>query len=202
MENNYENTANIFPFDSHREIIVKWLNILFACQIANLATTALSVITPIGSIITWVSRVVSIVVIIALFKLEAVHERYRKAAIFYSISVSGGIISALINMNILGIALSVCSIIASYQQLTAHAEITAPKNAKLSGRWKSLFYCQLVIGLISGFVSSAGVVIAVLADIRSELIVSASLVFIALVNVILGLFHVMYLKQTIALFRE
>ena len=199
MESNYDMT---FSNDSRKETFVKWLNILFISQIANLVTTALGAITSIGSIISWVSRIVSIIVIVALFKLAVVHERYRKAAIFHCISVGGGIISALINVNILGIALSVCSIIASYHQLTAHAEITAPKNAKLSGRWKSLFYCQLVVGLIAGFLSSAGVVIAVLADINSESIVSGTLVFITLVNVILGLFHVMYLKQTLTLFKE
>lgn len=202
MDPNYDVAVNNTSFDSHKDIIAKGLNTLFVCQIASLAVTALGIITPIASIVGWVSRIISIIVIVALFKLAAVHERYRKAAIFHSISVGGGIVSALINMNILGIALSVCSIIASYQQLTAHAEITAPKSPRLSGKWRSLFYCQLVIGLISGFVSSAGVVIAVLADVNPDSIVSVTLIFITLVNIVLGLFHIMYLKLTLALYRD
>ena len=202
MENDHNNAENIVAFDPPKETVVKWLQLLFVCQIVSLVMTALGMVASIGSIIGWLSRAVSVAVIVALFKLAVANERYRKAAIFHSISVGGNIISALTGTNILGIVFSVCSIIASYQQLTAHAEITAPKNTKLAGKWTSLFYCQLVVGLLSGFVSSAGVVIAVLADIDPDSIVSAALIFISLINVTLGLFHVLYLKQTLALYME
>jgi len=100
------------------------------------------------------------------------------------------------------IVFSICSIVASYQELNAHSEITAPKNAKLSKRWHSLFFYQMVVGMISGFISSAGVVIAVLAEMNPDTIVSFALAVIALVGVILGLFHVMYLNQTLRLYNE
>lgn len=189
-------------FDSFKDIIVKWVHILFLCQIANLFTNVLGAITAIGSIAGWLSRIVTVVIIIALFNLAVVNERYRKAALFYGISVGGGILSALLNKNMFGVVFSICSIVASYHELNAHSEITASKNAKLSKRWHFLFFYQMVVGLISGFISSAGVVIAVLAEMNPDAIVSFALIVTALVGVILGLFHVMYLKQTLRLYNE
>jgi len=83
-----------------------------------------------------------------LFKLSVVNARYRKATIFYGISVGGGILSSLLNMNMFILVLSIFSIVASYQELNAHSEITASKDAKLSARWHSLFYLDMFAGII------------------------------------------------------
>ena len=36
MENNEEATVNIANYDSHKEVIAKWIRILFACQIVKI----------------------------------------------------------------------------------------------------------------------------------------------------------------------
>lgn len=202
MENYNEITENVTDYDAHRNIIQKWMRILLICQIANLCATALGAIAAISSIVGWISHIITIAIIVSLFNLSAVNERYRKTAIFYGISVSGSILSALLNKNMFAMVLAICSTVATYHELNAHSEITAPKNAKLSNRWHSLFYYQMVVGLMSGFITSAGVVIAVLADIDPDTIVSVALIVIALLGVIVNLFHVKYLKQTLALYCE
>jgi len=202
MSDTNENVMTTPDFDSHKDVIVKWVQILFICQVANLFAAALGAVAAISSILGWISRIITIAIIVSLFNLSAVNERYRKAALFYGISVGGGILSAVLNNNMFGMVLSICSIVATYHELNAHSEITAPKNAKLSKKWHSLFYYQMVVGLISGFITSAGVVIAVLAEMDPDAIVSVALIFVALLGVIVNLFHVMYLKQTLSLYRE
>lgn len=202
MENYNEISENVVDYDAHRNIIKKWMKVLLICQIANLFASALGAISAISSIVGWVARIITIAIIVSLFNLSAVNERYRKAAIFYGISVGGGILSALLNKNMFGMVLSICSIVATYHELNAHSEITAPKNEKLSKKWHSLFYYQMVIGLISGFIVPAGVVVAVLAEVDSDVIVSFALIITAIVSVILGLFQALYLKQTLHLYSE
>lgn len=201
MENNKEIAGNVTDYDTHRNIITKWIRVMFVCQIANLVTTALGAIADFGAI-AWISRVITIAFVVSLFNLSAVHERYRKAALFCGIHVGGDILSALLDKNVFGLVLSVCSIIAFYQEVNAHSEITAPKNAKLSKKWHSLFYYQLIFGVLTSLVSFASVVIAVLVGISPETIVTSALRFTALVGIILGLFRVIYLKQTFQLYNE
>lgn len=185
-----------------KPIIAKWMNILFVCNIASMIVAALNAISAISGVTGWISRGISVVMIVALFNLAAVNERYRKSAILSAVVVGGGIAVAVLKMNLFTIVISICAIIANYQELNAHSELVAPMDAKLSNRWRSLFGYELVVGIISGLFSSAAVVIAVLADVDAETITSVTVTVLALINVIIGLFRVMYLKQTLALYRE
>ena len=197
-----ETEMTVTNYDPHRELILKWLRVLFLCQAAGLTLTALSAISSLLAVTAWISRIVSVFTVAALFHLAAVHGRYRKAAIFYCITLVGGIIAAFWNISLLSLAVSVCAIVASYHELNAHSGITAPKDAKLSRRWHSLFYWSMAVGLLSGFATSAAVVIAVLADADNQAIIKGATAFIVLVSVIPGLFHLKYLKQTMALYNE
>lgn len=189
-------------FDDQKPIIAKWMYVLFICNIASMIVTALNVISAISGVTGWVTRGISVVMIVALFNLTVANERYRKAAIFSAIVVGGGIAVAVLKMNLFTMVISICAIIANYQELHAHSELVASKDVKLSNRWRSLFGYELVVGIISGVFSSAAVVIAVLADVDAEMITSVTVAVFALINLVIGLFRVMYLKQTLGLYRE
>jgi hypothetical protein len=202
MENNKETTVNIANYDSHKEVIAKWIRILFACQIVRILTATLDASAAIGNIAGWLSRIVTIAIIIALFNLSVVNERYRKAALFYGISVGGGILSALLNKNVFVMVLSISSIVASYQELNAHSEITASKDAKLSARWHSLFYLDMFAGIMIGVVSIIPMIIAAFAGVDTNLLISIFSIVLALINIVLGLLHVVYLKKTLVSYRD
>lgn len=202
MESNKETTVNIANYDSHKEVIAKWIRILFACQIVRILTATLDASAAIGNIAGWLSRIVTIAIIIALFNLSVVNERYRKAALFYGISVGGGILSALLNKNVFVMVLSISSIVASYQELNAHSEITASKDAKLSARWHSLFYLDMFAGIMIGVVSIIPMIIAAFAGVDTNLLISIFSIVLALINIVLGLLHVVYLKKTLVSYRD
>lgn len=188
--------------DDQKPIIAKWLQVLFACGIASMILTALNAIPVLSGAAGWISRIVSAVMAVALFKLSPVNERYRKAAIFSAVTVGGGIAVTVLKMNLFTMVISICALIANYQELNAHSELVAPKNSKLSKRWHSLFYYELVVGLITGVLSSAAVVIAVFADVDAEVITTVTVAVLGAINIIIGVFRIVYLKQTIGLYRE
>lgn len=202
MENNEEATVNIANYDSHKEVIAKWIRILFACQIVKILTATLNASAAIGNIAGWLSRIVTIAIIIALFNLSVVNERYRKAALFYGISVGGGILLALLNKNVFVMVLSICSIVASYHELNAHSEITASKDAKLSARWHSLFYLDMFAGIMVGVLSIIPMIIAAFAGVDTDLLISIFSIVLALINIVLEMLHVVYLKKTLVSYRD
>lgn len=189
-------------FESQKEIIVKWIKVLFVCQIATVVTTALAGVAAVSVLAGWIARGVSIAAVVALFKLAPVHERYRKAAIFSAISVGGVIVTGLLKMEAFGLALSICAIVGTYQELSAHSELTAPKDQKLSNRWHSLFWYEIVAGLFAGLFSTVAIVIAAFAQIDQETIVALAVAAAAVVSVIVALVRVLYLKQTLALYQD
>lgn len=202
MENNEEATVNIANYDSHKEVIAKWIRILFACQIVKILTATLNASAAIGNIAGWLSRIVTIAIIIALFNLSVVNERYRKAALFYGISVGGGILLALLNKSVFVMVLSICSIVASYHELNAHSEITASKDAKLSARWHSLFYLDMFAGIMVGVLSIIPMIIAAFAGVDTDLLISIFSIVLALINIVLEMLHVVYLKKTLVSYRD
>ena len=202
MENNKETTVNIANYDSQKEVITKWIRILFACQIVKILTATLNASAAIGNIAGRLSRIVTIAIIIALFNLSVVNERYRKAALFYGISVGGGILLALLNKNVFVMVLSICSIVASYHELNAHSEITASKDAKLSARWHSLFYLDMFAGIMVGVLSIIPMIIAAFAGVDTDLLISIFSIVLALINIVLEMLHVVYLKKTLVSYRD
>ena len=189
-------------FDARREVIVKWIGVLFVCQIASVVTTALAGVAALNAVAVWAARGVSIAAIAALFHLAEVHERYRKAAILSAIALVGGIVTGLLKLESLSLVLSICSIAATYQELHAHAELTEPKDEKLSRRWRALFWYEIVAGLFAGFFATVAVMVAAFAQIDQDTIVSLAVIAAAVVTAIVALVRVLYLKQTLALYQE
>lgn len=190
-------------YDPHREILTKWLQVLLVCSMASLAMSFVVAIAGNGTVLTLISAAISIVGVVAYFGLAPVSERYRKAAIFTAISVGGSILVIVApSVSIITLATSICSIVASWQEFNAHSEITESRDRKLSRQWHALFYYQLVIGIISGVLTTAAVVIAVLAELDPELIVNVTVWVVMFISAILGIVRILYLKRTLALFQE
>lgn len=186
--------------DTHKPLLAQWLDTLLKIQIAAVALSVLAVIPGVSKVTQWISPLVSAGVILALFRLAPANERYRKAAIFRCITLAGTVL-ALLNISALALVTSVCSIIASYQEYNAHSEVTHAAPV-LSGKWHSLFYWQLVAGILSGFGAVAGTVIAVLVGVDTTAIVSGVVMIVAAVSIVLQIVYVTYLKKTLELFRN
>lgn len=185
--------------DNHKPLLAQWLDTLLKIQITSVALSVLALIPWVNEVARWIPPLLSAGVVLVLFRLAPASGRYRKAALFRCITLAGTVL-ALFDISALSLVTSVCSIIASYQEYNAHSEVTHAAPV-LSGKWHSLFYWQLVAGILSGFGAVAGTVIAVLVGVGTTAIASGVVVVITAVSIVLQIVYVIYLKKTLELFR-
>ena len=98
--------------------------------------------------------------------------------------------------------ISICSIVAMYQEYMGHSEVTSQTDPALSGKWNSLFTIQLVVGILSGVASSAGVVIGVLAQMSTDALVGIIVFIMAVIGIGLELLYLNYLNQMLKYYSE
>ena len=188
--------------DVNKAFLSKCIQILFVFQIVELFTEVLGVVSLFSGIAVWISRITSILMIGVFFKMGSANARYRKASLFYGISVGGTVLFSLLGKSMFAIVLSICSIIACYHELNAHSEITAGMDTKLSKRWHSLFYLELTIGLLAGLLSVFPIIIATIAGADPNTITSITKICATITSVFLALLRVIFLKKTLSLYRN
>ena len=105
---------------------------------------------------------------------------------------------------ILTLTASIVSIIAVYQEYSAHSELVADKDAKLSGRWHSLFTWSILAAVLLSFGATAVAVILVLADMEGSAsrISAITIALLSIPQCVIDIVYITYIKKMIALFRE
>jgi len=187
-------------YDHHGPLLHKWLTNLMYIRIASLALLLLTPVSRLTNITLWISRLLSVGVIVVMFRLAAANGRYRKAAIFSCITLAGNLFNALTSSTVFNLVVSICSIIAEYQEFHGHAEICADKDPALSGRWERLFWWQVGVGIIGGVLLSFGVIIGVLAGAEAGILTAVTLILNAAISIGIGLVCLNALKKTIVLY--
>ena len=202
MKKNMENVTPFHDYDSHKDAIAKWVQVLLICHIAAFVALALGMIPVISTITGWISRAISVAMIVPLFNLSAINKRYRRATIFYGIAVGGDILTALLSITTFGTVFSICAVIATYQELNAHSEITAHKDEKLSGRWHSLFSWELCVAILTVFLGAIPIMVAAIAGVDSDTIIKVGTIFGIAIALFLKAIRILYLKKTLALYKD
>ena len=186
--------------DHAKELLAKWLRFLLTVQLVSFAVSVVSLIGILGTLTQLVSIGLSVCLIVALFQLSAVNERYRKAFIFTVVQVIGTVGSLLMTNMIFTLASSVGGLVAMYQQYQGHSEITAPADPVLSRKWHSLFIWQLVVGVVITIISVAAVLIVVTASGDTAALTMFVVALATIVSLALQVIYLRYLKKTLALF--
>ncbi len=203
MDNNLDIGFGKSP-DRSDPKLVQWLKILLLVRAGSLVLGLLANIPGVplaATLVPWAQRLMTLAVVLSLFGMTGYGERYRKAAIFYAISLVDVVVTSLGVGGLVGLAVSICAIIASYQELNAHSELVAPMDQDLSRKWHSLFYWELVVGITSSFVTIAGVVASVMGGMEEGLIVRIFVAILTVVNAVMGLIYILFMKKTQDLFQ-
>ena len=183
-------------------LTTKWLRGLMYTTIASLVNGVLNVFPFVPTALTtWISRGILLAVFICLFKLGTVNARYQKAAICRGIMLACTLIIAFLFASpLLSLVSSIASIVAVYQEYTAHSELLEQMDPKLSGKWHSLF----LWGIAAGLLVSIGSVIATMILVMQELdAVGNTAVVIGLLSIpqfIIDVIYLLYLKRMVAIF--
>ena len=186
--------------ESHIPLLQKWLRFLLYIQLAGFILAILNLIPGVNRLMTWLSYLLNAGMLCALFMLSPACIRYRKSAICRVIHLSCLILVLIIkNMGMLGsiitLAGSVCGIIASYQEYHGHGEMVKEADQKLENQWGKLFIWQIVVGVLLGVGTTAGVAISMVSG--GAISVDTVVAVISLPSLVLQVVYLIYLKRTL-----
>ena len=183
---------------------IKWLRILLCLSVVSLVNSVVDYFPFIpASLTTWVSRGIMAATVFCLFRLATQNKRYQKAAIFRGATLGCALITSfLFGSYLLSIAASIFSIVAVYQEYTAHSEAAAEKDMALSRKWHNLFYWEFIAAILLSMGASVATVILMSYELQVDASRISSIV-ILLLNIprfFIQLIHLLYLNKMIPLF--
>ncbi len=184
---------------------VKWLRYLIYIAIISTIMSLLSSfkLMPHSPFFIWIFTYggwfFSAITIYCLFRLSCVNNRYKKASIYrlfnlvciIARSFSLRMISNVSVSSIISLATLLFSIIATYQECTAHAEIVVERDALLSRRLRQLFYLNLVFNIILPTVMTL---------VNPTLSNETRSILIVIFGTLTTLLRVIYLRRMVAVF--
>lgn len=184
---------------NNKEVFMKWIQNLFYLHCAVLVSTIITALPFLDGVMGWINRILSIAILYVLFKLAPLKERYRKAAIFMAIAVGINVITLLTDIGFLTWVGSICSLIALYQEYSAHSEMIDGIDDKLARSWHTLFNWQLFGGIVLAVLESALIVVLVGALLLDgNMVVVLALVMVTGFEIIIEIFYLRYLKRMLA----
>ena len=156
-----------------------------------------------GDVTTWISRGIMLAVMLCMFRLSLVNDRYRTAGILRAAMLGCNLITAfLFGSMALTLAASIFSIIAVYQEYAAHAELVADLDRKLAGQWRSLFIWSILAAALLTLGTSIVAMIFVLTDWESGA-ARISYLVTALLRIpqsIIEIMYILYLRKMADIF--
>lgn len=186
----------VIPADqpSFDSLLGKWLRFLFPVSVASLVLTLLGALEFAPKTVSVLSCAMLICATVAFFSMAPANKSYRTAAILRCVVIFGAVCT-LVGFTWLSFVFSVCAIIANYMEYKAHSQVIAPVDAKFSRQWMNLFVWQLVAGLLAGFLTAAGAVIAMITGVATASITRAVVIITVLVSASVQVFYLIYLKK-------
>ncbi len=199
--------------DDNRELLTKWLKLLLTVQIVSLAVSVVStmlLLVPVGGLAKLtdlLGKVLSLCVIVVLYKLSPVNARYRFAFIASLVAAAGTIAEQLtfgpglaLVVSLVSLAGSIGRIVALYQEYHGHSEIAEAAGApELSRKWCSLFVWQFVVGLVISGVTIMVTMIGVAAETDLVRLITILVPVVSVPALALEAVYLTYLKKTLAL---
>ena len=191
--------------NEHKEVLSKYLRILFYTQIAYMVITCINALTHWDSITAWVNKGITVIGIWCLFQLLKVNPRYRTAAITRAGALICGLLTLPVNTSGLGLSSilmlvgSLCTWITDYQEYHGHSEVAAQWDEKLAKKWKDLFVWEVVVALGTSVFSVFGTVMLMAADMLSDTITTVVILLSTVLGLLLEGLYLIYMKRTLAL---
>ena len=181
-------------------VAVKWLRYLFYVHIAGIIVSLTTWLFE-GNLAVWLGRAVTLGVVICMYQLSPLNDRYKKSFIFRGVMLILTLITFLLYSSVfLTLAASVLSLLATYQEYKAHSELVAAKDAGLSRNWSSLFIWEILVSVATTALTMTATLILVLGEIGTSAVVATITAIMKLVSLVLGVLYLVYLHRTRKLF--
>lgn len=186
------------------DLITKWLRVMTYVVIVSLVNAIVNILPFIpASITTWICRGIIVAMVVCMYQLSSVNERYQKAWIMRASMLACNLITTFLwASSFLNLVASILSIIAVYQEYNAHSELIAEKDSQLSSKWHSLFMWSALAGVLVGFGSVATVFIVAMSGIDTVKITALVVGLLGIPEMILDVVYFTYLKKMIDILSE
>lgn len=186
-----------------KDLIAKWLRIMMYIALASLVNSVIDFLPFVpASVTAWISRGIMVAMVVCLFQLAPANDRYKKAGIMRAVMLVCTLITAfLYASSILTLAASILSIIAVYQEYNAHSELVAEKDAKLSGKWHSLFTWGIIAAVLVSFGSIVTVLIVAMLEMDAVRATSVIVGLLSVPQLVIDVVYLLYLKKMMGYFQ-
>ena len=191
--------------NEHRELLQKWLRMLFYIQIASMVLVVINALTYLDSITVWVNRAITVATVWCLFQLNAVNPRYRTSAITKAGVLICGLLTLPTNTSGLGLSSSlmlvgsICSWVTAYQEYHAHSEVVAEADEKLAKKWNGLFALEIAVAIGTSIISIIGTTIMVVTGVLTDTITTVLIGASTVLGLSLEGLYLLYMKRTLKL---
>ena len=191
--------------NEHRELLQKWLKMLFYAQIASIAITVINAVTYLDNITSWILKAVNVTVLWSLFQLKDVNPRYRISAITKAGVLICGLLTLPTNTSGLGLSSSlmlvgsICSWVTAYQEYHAHSEVVAEADEKLAKKWNGLFALEIAVAIGTSIISIIGTTIMVVTGVLTDTITTVLIGVSTVLGLSLEGLYLIYMKRTLKL---
>lgn len=193
--------------ESRYDLLTKSLRVLMYIAIVSLVNSLINFLPFVpASVTTWISRGIMAAMVVCMFQLAPLNGRYKKAGIFRAMMLSCSLITAfLFGSMLLTLAASAFSILAVYQEYSAHSELVSDKDSNLSRKWHSLFYWVFAAAVLLSFGSSVVALILVMPDLEVGAASRISGIIIGLLKIpqfVIDVVYLLYLKKMTGYFQN
>lgn len=188
--------------EENRKYVAKQLRLLRLAQTVLLVNMLLAPIQLPLRLVGWITMAMTAVTGWALYSMNPLGSRYYKASVCLAVGLAGDLLSEFTGLNLIASLLGLASIVSQYEEYHAHSELMAECDLALAGKWPSLFYWQLGVGLLSGLGSVLAVLIAVAMDVPENTIITAVLLVVALMAGAVQFVYLRYLKRMLKCFEQ
>lgn len=185
---------------SENSVPVKWLRSLFYIHFVILGATLSSWLPIQDHWITWFKRILVIGTALCLSQLSLVNAHYRKAALFRIIHIASLLITSLLfSSSVIILAGAIFSILGTYQEYHAHAQLVAEKEPALSRKWSRFFGWALLVEVLVSFVSSALSVAMTMLHYDLSHLITFVMIAQSLPRLMVDVFYLIYMNRTVRL---
>ena len=181
------------------DLLIKWLRVLVYIAIMRIVNSLIGILSIIpASVTTWISRGIMVAMVVCMFRLAPMNERYQKAGILRAVWLGCMIASLVFLPSILILTASILSIIAVYQEYIGHSEVVADKDARLSRNWHSLFNWSIVTAVFVGFGSAAATLTVSMMEMETVRIVSIINYILSVPQLVIEIVYLLCLKKMLS----
>lgn len=189
---------DIMIAEDHRDLLGKWMKILLYMKLVSFGNILLGLLPFGDGIVRLIAFAVNGACVYVLFRMSPVCKRYRTVAILNGVLM----VSGLLPHSVLALVFSICSLVADYQEYAGHGDVTAGLDEKLAGKWRFLFWLEIIVTMGLSVLMAIGLVIVALVSGGTPAQTDTVGIVSTVTEILMRVIYLVYLNKTVKLFTE